>query len=202
VDFLPSFEDIHAYKQLKGFDYLTGQYNRNSGSIFVSKTDASILITDNNTSFYAQEEASQADDFDIASPIYERNLLRSTNPLPDSSMANFFTDSEWSSFSQKDISYFNEWFNDRLIHVMVRDYINPGYFKVSKAEFLERIKLFNEKVLVERIPSELVPNIEAVSEEVIEEEFLAELNKIASSESEEYQINNFLNSLGSRCTDL
>ena len=165
--FSPSFENIHAYKQLKGFDYLTGQYNRNSGSIFVSKTDASILITDNNTSFY-----SQADQSDLAPAIYERDLLRSTNRLPVSSMANFFTDSEWSSFSQKDISYFSQWFNDRLIHVLVRDNINPRYFKVSKAEFLERIKLFKEKVIAERIPTELVPNIEAVSDEVAEEVFL------------------------------
>tara|TARA_B110000977_G_scaffold177451_1_gene234015 strand:+ start:436 stop:768 length:333 start_codon:yes stop_codon:yes gene_type:complete len=110
-------------------------------------------------------------------------------------MANFFTDDEWSTFSQKDLDYFDSWFDSNVT-------VSVDYFEVSKAEFLERIKLFREKILVERIPSELVPNIEAVSEEVIEEVFLAELNKIASSESEESQISNSLNNSGSSCTDL
>ena len=182
----PLFNNTRGYQQLEGFDYLIGQYNRNLGNYFVSKTDGSVLLIDNNSSFYAQAENG---------PPTESDLLRPSNPLPKRSMANFFTDDEWSTFSQKDLNYFDSWFDSNVT-------VSVDYFEVSKAEFLERIKLFREKILVERIPSELVPNIEAVSEEVIEEVFLAELNKIASSESEESQISNFLNNLGSRCTDL
>lgn len=152
---LDALIETNNYSQLQGFDYLTQQTDRHLMNYFLLD-DSSIVLIDN-----------------------ERSFIRNSVPLPDRSMADFFTDSEWESFLSKGDDFWASWLNDLPVYK----------YNDSHIYFIQRIKNFKNKITQDRINAGKFPSIETAQEEV--------LNDMVREDFAESSTNNCQ---GCRCT--